>query len=181
MYLSEKKRIRLRANYNRWRIKNLEKARQNSRIWAENNKDKIKLGWERWRIKHEFDLDQFSRNYYSKNAEKIKAYVKQWRFKNMDKVRIYRKLYKFRKRSAGRLKPYDLVKIYDLNILKYGFLTCELCYLKIEEPAFAFDHKIPLSRGGKNAVSNIWITHKSCNNRKHTKTVEEFFEKERLN
>ncbi len=36
------------------------------------------------------------------------------------------------------------------------------------------DHKIPLSRGGRHEVLNWCLACRNCNQRKHTKTAEEF-------
>lgn len=41
--------------------------------------------------------------------------------------------------------------------------------------AYVVEHMIPLSRGGRDDWTNLAISCASCNSRKKTKTVEEFF------
>ena len=49
-------------------------------------------------------------------------------------------------------------------------------YGKDIRKAYAVDHKIPLARGGTGDRSNLQLLCKSCNLRKHTRTMDEWLQ-----
>lgn len=51
--------------------------------------------------------------------------------------------------------------------------VCAICGKPIDELDFTIDHRIPLSRGGTNDLSNLQPTHESCNHMKHNLTQDE--------
>ena len=55
------------------------------------------------------------------------------------------------------------------------YLCGESLYGRLDDP-LSIEHKIPISRGGSDDVSNIALAHLSCNMRKGTKTPEEFLQ-----
>ena len=65
-------------------------------------------------------------------------------------------------------------RVYEDNIKFYGTLTCYLCEKEVCFGEDSIDHKVPLSRGGTNAYSNLAIAHRSCNCKKNSKTKEEY-------
>jgi len=70
-----------------------------------------------------------------------------------------------------------ILKVYEANIKKYGILTCYLCFKPIVDNNDSIDHAIPTTRGGGNNIENLGIAHQSCNNKKNTMTLEEWFKK----
>jgi len=94
---------------------------------------------------------------------------------NQDSIFRFNKLNSNRKRRGkGILSIQTIQQVYEDNIKKYGTLTCYLCLKPIEFKQDCLEHEIPLSRGGTNAKDNLSIAHRSCNCKKHTKTVEEY-------
>lgn len=68
-----------------------------------------------------------------------------------------------------------VVEVYARNRQRNnGVLVCYLCYKPIEEGQDNLEHKIPLSRGGKNELSNLDVAHWFCNLTKGTMTLEEY-------
>ena len=51
---------------------------------------------------------------------------------------------------------------------------CVYCGCRLDVETATADHIIPLSRGGANDISNIALSCRSCNSKKHDKTVAEF-------
>ena len=95
------------------------------------------------------------------------------------KAKIGRKKSKADRRviEAGleRIVKGIIKKICDKNIKKHGVLTCVYCGEPCEE-FWHLEHKIPLSRGGTNAIDNLAISCPSCNLSKATKTYDEYME-----
>lgn len=64
--------------------------------------------------------------------------------------------------------------VYEDNIKRYGTLTCYLCLNPVVFGQDSLEHKMPLSRGGTNEYNNLAVACRGCNNKKNTKTYEEF-------
>lgn len=96
-----------------------------------------------------------------------------WRAANPDKARALRHNYKAAKRgNGGRYNGDDLKLLFEKQDGKC-FYCGELIYSSFDKELHV-DHKIPLSRGGKNDISNIALACSKCNLSKHTQTAEEF-------
>lgn len=80
------------------------------------------------------------------------------------------------KRAGGTLPIKRIQMIYEDNIKKYGTLTCYLCLNPIDFRQDCLEHKTPLSRGGTNEYDNLGVAHRSCNNKKRSKTKKEYQE-----
>lgn len=99
--------------------------------------------------------------------------LKEWRKKNPLSV----KTHNLRRRTLqDDLTLQNIQETYENNIKKYGRLTCYLCLNPIPFGKDCLEHKIPLSRGGTNEKVNLAIAHRSCNNKKSTKTEQEYRE-----
>ena len=94
--------------------------------------------------------------------------------------KLYTKWLNHRRRQrvrAGGPLSYSIIRtVYDLNVKKYGVLTCYLCLRPITRNDDELDHKIPVSLSGKNEFENLEIACRRCNRRKYTKTVEQYRE-----
>lgn len=64
-------------------------------------------------------------------------------------------------------------KIRELNVLKFGCLTCEYCGKKDlttnphKKHTATVDHLVPLSAGGNNSWENLKLVCSECNNKKN--------------
>lgn len=113
---------------------------------------------------------------------KTKDYRKEYRLKNIEKIRLLKKKYKYNKKAAGKLTVNTIQLVYEDNIKKFGTLTCYLCKKPIDMQLKFFnkitsehlEHKTPLSRGGTNDYENLGIACSRCNIRKKDKTVAEY-------
>ncbi len=60
----------------------------------------------------------------------------------------------------GYLSKLEVLKI--INMSNYGKLTCEICKQTLGKPSI--DHILPKSKGGRNQLDNLRLTHTDCNN-----------------
>ena len=111
-------------------------------------------------------------DYYYTHLEALHAYGKNWRKENQDKRRVNQHNRRARIKGNGGTLPPDAEDV----LFKQQSGLCYLCnnpFPMLNDPA-SIDHKIPISRGGSNDISNVALAHLSCNLQKGTKTDIEF-------
>jgi 5-methylcytosine-specific restriction endonuclease McrA len=102
-----------------------------------------------------------------------KEYLKKWKAQNPEKQRLYK--HERRARLAGNGGTYTVDEIIDLFYDQAGY--CYYCGTPLyssKDGRFHADHKVPVSRGGDNFISNIALACSKCNLTKNNKTEEEF-------
>ncbi len=110
-------------------------------------------------------------NKLNRTPDEIRALRREYRKNN----KLQFKAYDHRKREMRKSLKVDTIQmVYEDNIKQYGTLTCYLCGIKIPFGKDHLEHKIPLCRGGSNEYENLAVACQHCNNKKHTKTTEEY-------
>ena len=164
----------------KYRKKNIEKIKEYMKNYRKKNTDRLRM----FRRENTKKIKEYNREYYLRNADRLKVL----RQNNMEKRKEYIKLYK--QTSQGRLsikvdrhnrrlstKDLSLAiiqQVYENNIKRFGTLTCCLCNKSIEFGQDSLEHLQPISKGGINNIDNLGIAHKTCNNSKGKKTLEEY-------
>ena len=146
-----------------YRIRHKDELRENARIYYLKTKDltreKRMANQRKWRVENrEKYLEQNRRQYYNNPLRRIQKYVS-----NMKRQRL-----------LSNLTVETVQRVYEDNIKKYGTLTCYLCMQVIVFGRDNLEHKIPVSRGGSNLYENLAISCSKCNNKKGTKTEQEY-------
>lgn len=107
---------------------------------------------------------------YQLDPQKHLAYMKAWRAANPARARLYVRLSGHRRRAAA---GGDLIRAEDwLRLVKKFKGRCAYC--NEQSNSIEADHRIPLSRGGRNTIANIVPACRRCNRRKRTKTDKEY-------
>ncbi len=162
----------------------VEQKRASRKKWNDNNKEK-KLELQRnWRASNKERCREYDRKYYWQDPEKHRekshieywkdpskkrAIASKWAKNNPEKRCVNQLRYMARKRNAeGSFTAED---IKDLYATQGG--RCYYCSVEIEK-GYHIEHMTPLSREGRNDVSNICLACAPCNLKKHTQTAEEF-------
>lgn len=158
-YLTEAERyLRYKETHQANRIKNRERRRLMSQKWHKDNRDHAIEYRQKWCDEHRQEISDYSRKYRETLRGKLSH----------------------RNNSRKRYRPNDRLtleltqRVYEDNIKKYGTLTCILCCKTIEFGQDSIEHLTPLIRGGTNEYNNLGVSHKNCNCKKHTKTLEEW-------
>jgi 5-methylcytosine-specific restriction endonuclease McrA len=96
--------------------------------------------------------------------------MKKWRVANPERARAYVRLSGHRRRAAA---GGEHIRVEDWEkLLRKHNGCCAYCGEKAAR--VEADHRIPLSRGGRNVIGNILPSCRRCNRRKRTKTEDEF-------
>lgn len=142
---NSKNREKRTAQHREWRLKNPERRKAIALKWYRNNKHKV----QEYSRLHKAELREWFKGYYEKNKE---AYIHRGRLR--------------RKKLATDPTSFTLQ---EWNWLKdiYNH-TCYGCMKKEPEIKLTVDHKIPLSKGGNNALDNIQPLCWPCNRKKFT-------------
>jgi 5-methylcytosine-specific restriction endonuclease McrA len=132
-----------------------ETARQASRQWKADNKERNQAGWQVW---------------YEANKGKRSEYGRLYATANPDVM-----LEKQRKRRARKLDANGSFTEaqFQEKLAQHGS-RCFYCGKPLGQGDVTRDHYIPLARGGSDSIENIVPACMSCNCRKRTKLPEEF-------
>jgi 5-methylcytosine-specific restriction endonuclease McrA len=171
--------------------------------YREKNKSKIAVQLKQWREKKMQDPEYVAEK-RSKDREyarrklagltpgekkavhqrqyKLKQVRRPWLVQNLSpeslsKVRANRR--KSQARRKERLGGYSsslLASVVQDNLIQnQGRLVCGLCFQPIMGELVNIDHIIPLAKGGLTVRSNLQVTHATCNNRKLSMLLGEWF------
>jgi 5-methylcytosine-specific restriction endonuclease McrA len=192
------------AYYKQWRAKNIDHIREYQqrnlerrrswpsnksprtaearRTWRKKNADKIKEDWHKWSTANRDQLRASKRLRYSQNRAQRIEDARVYREKHRDQINAARREYcrvhpgvsregrtKWRARKAGAQGTHGVQEWLEKCEL---FAWC--CAYCGQSRPLSEDHKIPLSRGGSDDISNILPACQSCNSKKYTKTTAEF-------
>ena len=165
-------------------MSSIEQKRVYRKKWNDNNKEKKLEIQRKWRAGNKERCREYDRKYYWKNPEKrrtkrhteywadpekARTIASKWAKENPKSRCANQARYMARKRNAeGSFTAEDIKDLYATQGAR-----CYYCSVSIEE-LYHIEHMTPLSRGGKNDVSNICLACAPCNLSKHTKTAEEF-------
>ena len=175
-----------------YRLANIDKVHEYGRIYRRATRDKRKLyekeyraanrikeltRQKKWRLDNLEKVRERDRNYarkvYPKNREKILKINRKWRRDHPWVKRANEHNRKARINGNGGVLPHNAEPILFKEQNGLCYLCGELLYGRFNDPP-TIEHKIPVSRGGTNYISNIGLAHASCNSKKHTMTYEEY-------
>jgi len=154
------------------------------REWRRKNSEKVLKYNKNWRDKNRKKFREWQRQYWHKPENKIKKVEqdRKWRENNKEKKSItnknYRATHREQEREGGLKKYYKkknaegsfTLEEWEAKKREYNY-TCPACGKREPEVELTTDHIIALNNGGTNYVSNIQPLCRSCNSKKHTKTI----------
>ena len=150
-----------------WNRAHPERCRKTMRRWAAVHRDELKQANIAWRKANPAWIVQHNRAYYVAHRVEAIRLTTEWQRANPEKVRTYRAATRARRAGAGGSHT-------EREWLDKCALLGNVCIYCGEAKPLTEDHKIPLSRGGSNDITNIVPACLSCNSRKSTKTAPEF-------
>jgi hypothetical protein len=155
--------------------KNKERIIEQHRVYTKLNTERLKRKQHMYyEANRERMIAESCENYWN-NREKKLEYLKDYRKENAAKIRINNlNRYALMKGNGGKLpKDVEVILFEQQNGLCY--LCSDPLYAKLNDPP-QLEHKLPISRGGKNNIANVGLAHTSCNSKKRAKTPDEYFE-----
>lgn len=144
-----------------------ERRRRYAREWIRRNPERAREAMRRWRAAHPRDHAEDSRTYYRRHRAERLAQSAEYHHANPHIGRARGQNRRVRQTAAeGSFTPQAWLALVE----QYGG-RCAYCGAAAP---LEVDHRIPLARGGSNAIDNILPACRSCNARKHLMTEAEF-------
>lgn len=137
-----------RADSREWYRKNAERSKAAGRAWAERNRERSR------EIKQRHARTE-------KHRTRRRAYLAEWRAANPDRVKLYSWQSNARRKGLPR---------HSLGASDIAYLLADPCAY-CGKPAGEVDHIVPLTRGGTSEADNLTSACRSCNARKHNKSL----------
>jgi len=153
-----------------WRINNPEAEKASKRKWVAEHPEYARDWARKNRVRTKERRTELSRKRYAENPEKYRARSKKWLAEHPEYGVLASNIRRARVRGVGG--SYTREQILNLNELQKG--KCWWCGKKFKNGKHHADHRIALSRGGSNDISNIVLACPKCNLRKHDKLPHEF-------
>ena len=165
---------------------NKERMRELWVVWYQKNREYV---LERAKLRREANPEVFrerERKWEKANPEKAREKVRRWREANPDYFKKWKQtnrqknnIYTHNRRArirgnVGNL-PYNAESILFEQQEGHCYLCGKPLFLRFDDP-ISIEHKVPVSRGGYNDISNVALAHLSCNLKKQTKTDKEYLE-----
>lgn len=167
----ERRRVYMREYMNNLRKIGLTYLQQNPEKAKEYKLNHYEKNKEVYLVRSKESYKKFKYNMKYRNARKISG--ERWRINHPEKFRIIAKSVKARIRYGGYITSKIVQMVYEDNIKRFGTLTCYLCFKSIDFGKDCLEHMNPKLG---NEYSNLSVSCRRCNNRKHNKTYEEYVE-----
>ena len=147
--------------------KDPETQRAYAREWIKRNPEKARIAMRKWRRNHRDKSNANRRLYYRRHRDRMLAQSAEYHRNNPEVGKASGHNYRARRAAAeGSFTAAQWRALVEA----YGG-RCAYCgRVAPLEP----EHKIPLSRGGTNDISNIVPACRNCNAKKHKLNDEEF-------
>lgn len=158
-----------RAKTARWRERNPGHGAEYSKKWRSANPEKARAALAKWRADNPDRVREHARRVIAKNPQKNRDRMAAWVVENPDKHRTHGR--NRRARMLAAEGKHTVAEIEALLLAQNG--KCVYCGIALGS-RFCADHIMPLSRGGSNWITNIQLTCRSCNSRKHAKDPVKF-------
>lgn len=146
-----------------------EQLRQKQKTWRKNNRDAHRAYSRKWVEEHREYALKRKREYYKANRDAMQVVIRRWKKENPEALRDYFHNREASKRTAGG--KHTRAQIAELLDKQHGL--CAVCSADIREKRHR-DHKVPVSTGGSNDISNIQLLCPDCNLGKRAKDMETF-------
>jgi 5-methylcytosine-specific restriction endonuclease McrA len=166
-------------------------AIERSTKWQRDNPEAVAVKNKRWDDAHPEQVKRAAKIRRAKDPEKYNARTRRWRALDggikaraaterwrQDKGKPAKVAIELRRRAhkAGAEGSHTREEVLVLFEQQQGL--CGHCHaqLHLGKRGFTEDHKIPISRGGSDYITNIWLLCRRCNCSKNDRTVEEWYE-----
>lgn len=166
-----------------------ERMRPREAAYRAANREKLREVSRQWRAKHPARASELSKTSKAKNKENVDAYNKKYRETHRDEHRRANRNYYLRNKDKyldhrlkriARLKGCDTSTVNRQEVFERDEWRCTICGCPIDPKAkfpdsasASLDHFVPLSKGGKHTMENVFAAHLGCNLSKGAKLIED--------
>ncbi|AZV43660.1 endonuclease [Peribacillus asahii] len=175
-FYSQNKYSKTRGNWIYFNPECKECTKRRAVTWKAQNMDRWYENYKEYYVENRDMYIDNAKNWNNENAERKQENYKSWQRSNPEKLSVYNQY----KRMHGTHK---ITNEEWENCKNYFNYRCAYCHLPIEEHYIKFNgkvrlgdfHKEHVDHNGSNNLANCVPSCKSCNGRKHTSSLEEWF------
>lgn len=150
----------IRAKKRTYQQANLELLREKAKRYHATHKQQRRAAWERWYYAATEQVREYRRKYRQEHLAEVKAKLREWQKRNPGRVAYHNHNRRIAKRNG------DYTQVEWQALCEAVNHICPRCGQKRR---LTVDHVVPLSRGGKNDITNIQPLCSWCNISKGTK------------
>jgi hypothetical protein len=150
-----------------WRKVNAERRKAYNVAYREANAEKVKAYNLAYYANNKEEVSARIKAAIAKNPEKYQVIHSSWKKANKNAVNSYTHKRRAKLAESGNYTPaeWEALKVSLDN-------RCLMCKRQEPEIKLTVDHIVPIVEGGSNEISNIQPLCKSCNSKKHRKTLD---------
>ena len=153
-----------------WRAAHPDRVRERNRAWAKAHPEAHAAAIKRWQQNNREKGHVAHRKWALKNQEHRREYARQWQRAHAEAgLERVRRRQLLKKGSAAQHTKADFLALCE----RVGWL-CAYCSCPLTVGTAVREHKVPLVRGGSDAIENVAPSCRHCNQTKYTLTDEEF-------
>lgn len=146
---------------------NLERFKENGIKFLERNPGYV----QKWRESHPERAKEIAENWRKTHLDRAREVAREWNTRNPVKVRHNTIIQNHKRRVVGEID----IKAFDQKYLRLGS-RCYYCGKYMGEIYESIDHVQPIEKQGTNHIDNLVPACLSCNQKKHTKTLNEWIQ-----
>lgn len=171
-YRIAQKQPEKKAYFKKYYSENCETIKNNVRVYRENNPEVNK----RSKNKRIDKVRAYDRMRAKRDYDKKKLIVANWKKNNPERYKELAVVRSIRRRARKRDAGGDWTRNDITKMKKDQKNKCWWCGVELTK-GYHVDHRIPLSKGGSNAISNLVVSCPTCNFHKAAKMPWEFMER----
>lgn len=165
-----------RARAAQWSKKNPERRRATAALYRQKNRDHVRAKNRQWRIANRDRLQAVRSAWAAKNGEKIRKARAAWTKRNPEYARLanHRRI----ARRANAAGSHTQLEVAELLRRQRHLCANVACLANLRKVAKSLDHKNPLSKGGRNDLTNLQWLCAPCNYSKGAMPFDRWIERE---
>lgn len=142
--------------------------------YCQEHKDERREHRKKYCQEHKGEIQEYAKKYWQEHKDEFREHRREYYWTLRGKAVLTAGCYRYRARLVNCVVN-DLTDKQVQMLFEKAPIRCPVCGEKFTEDRIkSLDHKNPISKGGNNTLSNVWVICRNCNCQKHTQDLIEF-------